>query len=71
MNFPDGLLEIANSRAFFVGFWLGTVPTAPDKQRLLLPQQPTFQPAGPHSRRVRPLHPQQQTFLVVSPKVRS
>ena len=28
-----------------VRFWLGTVLTAPDKQRLLLPQQPTFQPA--------------------------
>jgi hypothetical protein len=26
---------------------LTTVLTAPDKQRLLLPQQPTFQPASP------------------------
>ena len=36
-----------------VRFWLGTVLTAPDKQRLLLPQQETFQPPRPLSHRFR------------------
>ncbi len=33
--------------------WLGTVLTAPDKQRPLYPQQQTLQPACPLSRRWR------------------
>ncbi len=48
----------------------------PDSPAMSLPrplslQQPTFERRRPLSHRLRPLHPQEQTFLVVSPKVRS
>ncbi len=39
--------------------------------RLLCPQQQTFERQCPLFDPFRPLHPQEQTFLVVSPKVRS
>ncbi len=45
-----------------VSSWLGTVLTAHDKQRLLLPQQPTFQPACPLFAGFRPLHPGERTY---------
>ncbi len=54
-----------------VAYWLGTVLTAPDKQRLLFPRMQTFENRCPLFGEIRPLHPQQQTFLMVSPKVRS
>ncbi len=42
--------------------WLGTVLTGPDKQRLLLPQQPTFQPACPLSHHLRLLLGDERTY---------
>ncbi len=52
-----------------VSSWLRTVLTAPDKQRPVFPQQPTFQVARPLSSRLRLLYPQEQTSLVVPPFV--
>ena len=41
------------------------------EHHLILPQQRTFECRCPLSRLFRLLHPQEQTFLAVSPKVRS
>ncbi len=51
--------------------WLGTDSPAMSRVRLHLPQERTFAGRCPLFGEIRPLHPQQQTFLVVSPKVRS
>ncbi len=40
-------------------------------ERPLLPRKPTFEGQRPLSHRFRLLYTQEQTFLVVSPKVRS
>ncbi len=77
-NLPAEELSDERSRNLYalaagpnVSCWLTTVLTAPDKQRLLFPRMQTFENRCPLFCRLRPLHPQQQTFLMVSPKVRS
>ena len=54
-----------------VSSWLTTDSQAMSPVRLLCPRKQTFECRSPLFGEIRPLHPQQQTFLVVSPKVRS
>ncbi len=54
-----------------VAYWLQADYPAMFEVRPLCPQQQTFEFRCPLSRRFRPLHLQEQTFLLVSPKVRS
>ena len=53
----------SQSRAQFVSLWLGTVLTAPDKQRPVSPQQQTFQPARPLSRLSTSAYPPTDNIL--------
>ncbi len=54
-----------------VRLWLTTDSPAMSPVRPLCRQQRTFECRCPNSWRFRPLRPQERTFLVVSPKVRS
>ena len=65
-SFNDVLGTLSNDRS-----WLGTVLTAPDKPRPLIPQQATFANRCPLSCRFRPLNPQQQTWQREVARVRS